>query len=426
MAKGQNSGIASTEASDSDLIPRNCATMDVNDPLSLEALEEVLAPQVAAYIQSRSLGNNPEAVYTIPTVVHVIHNSTESVGSGRNIANARIQEQMTILNDDFRRTNADATNTPSHFTGVAADSEINFCLITRYPSGHPNAGQLMPEYGVDRVSATSISGLSNTSSGYSTSTVNNTIKPQTSWNPNEVMNIWVCQLQSGLLGYATFPNSGSSNKDGTVMGYQYFGLTSGPYGKGRTTTHEVGHWLGLYHIWGDDGGSCSGSDLCADTPNQGNATGGCPSGVQTDNCTGGNGIMYQNYMDYSYDACMNIFTQDQKARMQSVMASQPRRSTLNGFSATLCSFPVSVDERVGKETISIFPNPSNGDVNVVLTSTEDAQIAIFNMVGEVVYSNNTLSSTNMKIDMSNKANGVYFVKVSTAKGITTKKILLTK
>lgn len=387
---------------------RTCGTMDNISAADLQALEKSLKPHIAAYIENQNLGNNAKkAIYNIPTVVHIIHNSNEGVGSGRNIPNARVLEQIQILNDDFRRTNADAVNTPSYFQGVAADCEINFCLVTRYPSGHPMAGQTLPEQGVDRVSTSQISGISNTSTGYPTGTIDGTIKPATQWNPDEVMNIWVCQLQSGLLGYATFPNSGPANRDGTVMGYQYFGLTGGNFGLGRTTTHEVGHWLGLYHIWGDDGNACSGTDQCADTPNQAGATNGCPSGVRTDGCTGGNGIMYQNYMDYSYDACMNIFTQDQKARMQSIMASQPRRSTLNGFSATLCTavgltadFNESATTITAGQTVtftdnSTGPNPITqwnwdfdvtnlGGVSPATANTQGAHVVTYNTPG--VYS----------------------------------------
>jgi len=406
---------------------RTCATMEANSPEAIANFEEQIAPQVAAYLQNVSGNNSPEAVYNIPTIVHIIHNSSESVGSGRNIPNARVLEQIQILNDDFRRTNADKINTPSGFVGVAADCQINFCLITKYPSGHPSAGQTLPERGVDRVSTSAISGISNTTSGYSMSTIDNTIKPATSWNPNEVMNIWVCQLQSGLLGYATFPNSGSANKDGTVMGYQFFGKTSSsPYHLGRTTTHEVGHWLGCYHIWGDDNGACSGSDQVSDTPNQANSTGGCPSGTRTDGCTGSSpGIMYQNYMDYSNDACMNVFTAGQKARMQSVMASQPRRSTLNGFSATLCA-ATGIDDLENVDGISIYPNPTKNIINISSAVIKNSEVAIYNMLGEMIYQNNSTTKNTITVDMTNQPNGVYFVKVKSDNKVITSKVLLTK
>lgn len=408
-------------------VTRTCGTMDNVSPQAIANFEDAITPHIAAYLQSINENNNPEAVYNIPTIVHIIHNADENVGSGRNISNLKVQQQITILNNDFRRTNADKVNTPAAFATKAADCQINFCLITKYPSGHPQAGQNLPEAGVDRVSTASISGVNNTSSGYSMSTIDNTIKPATSWNPNEVMNIWVCQLQSGLLGYATFPGTVAANKDGTVMGYQFFGnTTSSPYHLGRTTTHEVGHWLGLYHIWGDDNGACTGSDLCSDTPNQADATGGCPSGVKTDACaTTSPGYMYQNYMDYSNDACMNLFTADQKARMQSVMASQSRRSTLNGFSATLCA-ATGIDDVLMNDGFAIYPNPAKNFFTLNLISTQNTEVVIFNMVGELIYQNNNPAKNIITVDMNSQPNGVYFVKVKTNDKVVTKKVMLTK
>jgi hypothetical protein len=406
-------------------VTRTCGTMDNITAQDIANFEDAIAPHVAAYIQSQINNGNPEVSYNIPTIVHIIHNSNENVGSGRNISATRVVEQLQVLNDDFRRTNADKTNTPSYFTGVAADCEVNFCLVTRYPSGHPSAGQILPEKGINRVSAASISGVSNTSSGYSMSTIDNTIKPATFWNPAEVMNIWVCQLQSGLLGYATFPGTGFNSTQGTVIGYQYFGLTGGSYGLGRTTTHEIGHFLGLYHIWGDDNGACSGSDQCSDTPNQANATGGCPSGKKTDACTSGNGIMYQNYMDYSNDACMNIFTEKQKARIQSTLATSTYRKTLNSFSATLCA-PTSVDDIQGVDGISIYPNPTKNMININFTIIKNSEISIFNMLGEVVYLTNSFSKNSISVDMSNQPNGVYFVRVKTNDKLTTQKVILNR
>ena len=332
---GRVAGAHITTTPNSTPIPttRTCGAMDNVSQEQLDAFQDWLAPQVAAYLNQQAMGGSPEAIYTIPTVVHVIHNSNESVGSGRNIPQIRITEQLQVLNDDFRRTNADATNTPAMFTPVAADSEINFCPVTTYPSGHPQAGQALAVPGTNRVDATTI-GAGNTTTGYSTTVINNTIKPATYWNPAEVMNIWVCQLQGGLLGYAQFPG-GAANTDGTVMGYQFFGLTGGQFGLGRTTTHEVGHWLGLRHINGD--ANC-GNDFVADTPTQASLTNGCPNHPRP-SCSN-SGDMFQNYMDYSNDNCMNIFSNGQKAVMQAVMnptSGRTNRRTLDAFSATLCA-----------------------------------------------------------------------------------------
>ena len=166
------------------------------------------------------------------------------------------------------------------------------------------------------------------------------IKPQTIWNPDQYLNMWTTNfggINELTLGYAQFPNlsgldgiesnEGLASTDGVVMGYKYFGRVGNivePYDGGRTTTHEVGHWLGLKHIWGD--GDCSVDDFCADTPRSSGSNGGCRN---IDSCPSFSGMdMTENYMDYSDDACMNIFTQDQKTRMLTVMNNSPRRKEL--------------------------------------------------------------------------------------------------
>ncbi|MBL7776053.1 MAG: T9SS type A sorting domain-containing protein, partial [Saprospiraceae bacterium] len=153
------------------------------------------------------------------------------------------------------------------------------------------------------------------------------------WPRDAYLNLWVCDLSSGLLGYAQFPG-GPANTDGVVCDYLYFGTTATgaqpPFDKGRTATHEVGHWLNCYHIWGDDGTSCTGTDQVADTPNQADENYGCPA-FPTVSCSNGpNGDMFMNYMDYTDDACMNLFTQGQKTRMQALFGS-------GGFRAPLLS-----------------------------------------------------------------------------------------
>jgi hypothetical protein len=420
----QNNNSAST-ASATTFIPshRTCATNEMTSQTELDAFQDWLAPKVAAYLQSQENGGSPEQTFTIPTVVHVIHNSTESVGTGRNIPNARIFEQIQILNADFNRTNSDASNTPSAFTSIAANCEINFCLITEYPSGHALAGQTMPEQGVDRVSTADISGISNTTSGYSTTTINATIKPATSWNPNLVMNIWVVQISGGILGYAQFPGTGVANTDGTVIGYQFFGnTTASPYNKGRTATHEIGHFLGLRHIWGD--ANC-GNDQISDTPTQQTSNFGCPSFPHVTCSNGVNGDMFMNYMDYTDDACMNIFTAGQKAAIQSVMTSALRRSQLNASSATLCG-ALSVEDYLSNENVNIFPNPATDVINVSFTSSDDAEITVFNIVGGIVYNNQNVTNKTNEIDMSQEANGIYFVRVKSGDQIVTKKLILAK
>lgn len=269
------------------------------------------------------------SVRTIPTVVHVIYSN-----SSENITDAQVISQIDVLNEDFRRLNADTTSTPSGFQPVAADCQVEFCLATIDPNGNPTNG-------IDRVS---LSG-----SPFSRTYVDNTIKPTTVWDANNYFNIWVVNVGGGLLGWAQFPNSsglsglgtnnGNANTDGVVLLYTSVGRPphnpfSGPYNLGRTATHEVGHWLGLRHIWGD--GNCSQDDFCNDTPDSDNPNYACPTTHVSCSSTD----MVQNYMDYTYDACMNIFTSDQKARMDVVLANSPRRASL--LNSSVCGGTVGI------------------------------------------------------------------------------------
>jgi hypothetical protein len=291
---------------------RTCAAEEVlqqqllNNPALRQEIE-----RIEEHTRKFAQISHDRAVITIPVVVHVVW-----YNSAQNISDAEIQSQIDVLNADFRRTNADAGNTPAAFLGVAADCEINFCMAEQDPSGNATNG---------------IQRRQTTVNGFST---NDNVKFYNSggldiWDRDKYLNIWVCNLSNGLLGYAQFPG-GPANTDGVVCDYLYFGTinSSPPFDKGRTATHEVGHWLNCYHIWGDDGSSCSGSDQVSDTPNQADEHYGCPSFPQVSCSNGPNGDMFMNYMDYTDDACMNIFSTGQKNRMQSLFSAGGARVAL--------------------------------------------------------------------------------------------------
>jgi hypothetical protein len=273
------------------------------------------------------LMNNPQgdrALVTIPVVVHVVYNTT-----AENISDAQIQSQITVLNQDFRRLNADVANTPSAFSSLVGDANIEFCLATTDPNGNPTNGVL-------RVPTTA------TSFG-----TNNTVKSSTSggsnaWNASRYLNMWVCDISGSILGYAQFPG-GSASTDGVVIDYQYFGTigtATAPFNKGRTATHEVGHWLNLFHIWGDDGTGCTGSDQVTDTPNAAGSNVGCPAFPRVTCSNGPNGDMFMNYMDYTDDACMYMFSNGQVSRMQALFATGGARASL--LTSNGCGTPTPV------------------------------------------------------------------------------------
>lgn len=301
---------------------QRCATME-----NLERLKQ-LDPDLEARMQDleketqeaiRNMATNksgPNAVtgtvYQIPVVVHVLYNT-----SAQNISDAQIQSQIAVLNEDFRRTNADKTNTPAAFAGLAADCEINFCLASVSPTGAATNG--IVRKATSTISFSQDDGMKYSSSG-----------GDDAWPATKYLNIWVCNLGGGLLGYAQFPG-GPAATDGVVLNYKYVGRGGSavaPYNKGRTATHEVGHWLNLYHIWGDDNGACTGSDQVSDTPNQGAEHYGCPAFPSASCSNGTNGDMFMNYMDYTDDACMNMFSLGQASRMRALFNTGGAKASL--------------------------------------------------------------------------------------------------
>lgn len=270
-----------------------------------------------------------QAVVTLPVVFHIIH-SGEAEGAGTNISQALIHQQILQLNKDF----ANLSNSPY---GVAANSEIQFALAQRDPLGNTLA-----QPGINRIAYTS---RSFTAPPYTVGAsgagdyLGSVIKPATYWDPSRYINIWVLEMEAGILGIATFPAgsglpdmvySESNQTAGIAVGPETVGsifrpsTSCGTYTKGKTLTHEVGHFFGLRHIWGD--ANC-GTDYCDDTPvHQGQNT-GVPSHPKANSC-GTTDEMFENYMDYSDDVILNTFTAGQVARMQAVLANSPRRNTL--------------------------------------------------------------------------------------------------
>ncbi|HWY39123.1 MAG TPA: M43 family zinc metalloprotease [Bacteroidia bacterium] len=270
---------------------------------------------IQEYLNKTLASKTSQTTIQIPLVVHMVYSSTSD-----SVSDAQIFSQIQILNDDYTRNNADKVNTPSTFTSVASAPMVQYCWATRDPSGNPTNGIERRKSTVtswstdDKVKAYATGGLD-------------------AWDPSRYFNIWVCTLQSPLLGYGEFPTSTLSNTYGFVAGATCFGntgLAQAPYNKGRTATHEIGHCFNLIHIWGDDGGACTGTDQCNDTPNQGSENYGCPTYPHTDACSPASpGVMFMNYMDYTDDGCMNIFTVDQSARMLAVVNNPPYNALLS-------------------------------------------------------------------------------------------------
>ncbi|MFF0345973.1 M43 family zinc metalloprotease [Kribbella sp. NPDC004875] len=296
---------------------RQCGVMDVHRRLlstspEYAAARSALETATMAYV---SREQRFSGVARIPCVVHVVWNT-----NAQNISQAQIDSQIDVLNRDYRAANPDTSIVPSVFSGLIEDSRIEFFLATTDPNGQPTTG-------VTRTQTTSTS--------FSTddkvkSSATGGIDP---WPTDRYLNIWVCQLGGGLLGYAQFPG-GPANTDGVVIlhsGFGTNGTATAPFDLGRTTTHEVGHFLNLFHIWGDDGSGCSGSDECADTPNAAGPNFGVPTFPHVTCSNGPNGDLFYDYMDYTDDRGMVMFTHDQVARMQACLDTV--RTTLPVFGA---------------------------------------------------------------------------------------------
>lgn len=307
---------------------RNCATDSYLEVLKAQhphlAQERKQAQQnVQEQLQQQQGWQNLRAAttITIPVVFHVIYNN-----STENISDEQVLSQLAVLNADFRRMNADAANTPSYFQPFAADTRIEFCLARLDPAGNPSPGITRTQ-------------TSRTGFDYFTDYVKSTANGGTeAWDRDRYLNIWICDIKDDVLGYATPPGTALARQDGVVLHYAAIGAAPDnpflwPYNMGRTATHEVGHWLGLEHIWGGDDASCTDTDGISDTPNQEDYTLGCQGGIQSSCNNGPYGNMYQNYMDYSDDACMNLFTKGQAAYMNAVL-STIRSSLLNSLVCT--------------------------------------------------------------------------------------------
>ena len=382
---------------------------------TMEALEAQLAADpgqvrrmAAIESQTRQLLANPAlqrstaGTVIIPVVVHVLYNTT-----AQNISDAQVQSQIDVLNEDFRKLNADATKTPGIYAGLAVDANVQFVLAKRDPSGLATTGVIHKS--------------TKTTSWSTNDAVKNSKRGgDNAWDASKYLNLWACNLGQGLLGYAQFPG-GSAATDGVVILYSAFGsrakYTAGTYTTtydlGRTATHEVGHWLNLRHIWGDDSGACTGSDLVDDTPNQGAENYGCP--VFPHVTCSNSGDMSMNYMDYTDDKCMYMFSTGQSTRMNALFAAGGARvGLLTSAGGTAPRPALAVETR-----LSFYPNPATDMLTLDLPAGADAAryaVHVYDMRGhemtEVRYSGSG------QVQVSALPKGLYYVTIGNGAGTT--------
>lgn len=361
-----------------------------NRELYLQGMERL--KNLAENARMNRSANQTSAVVTIPVVVHVLYKTT-----AQNISLAQINSQLAVLNADFRKQNSDFNAVvPSVFRPFAADLEIQFVLATTDPMGNPTDG----------VTRKSVSSSFNLETSYYLGA------GQPSWDPYFYLNIWVGDFGSGsdTLGFAwpPIPYAGT-NRDGLVIGFRYFGTmgtAQAPFNKGRTATHEIGHYFGLEHPWGTSTtcGSPANNDGANDVPAVNGPHYGCPTfPTNTNTCTNSaNGAMFMNFMDYVNDGCMGMFTTNQKAIAREVL----EEIRVDMF--------LSTKQPELSNSVMISPNPTK-DIFKIKANEILGKVEIFDTTGKLV---KKVQPTNLEesINISELENGVYYLRIYSNSG----------
>jgi hypothetical protein len=357
--------------------------------------EKIAAIEAFTNLQSENSAMNrtENTVIKIPVVIHNLYHT-----QAEKISDAQVAGQIAALNKYFRRTNSDTMSTPVYFRQLAADCEIEFQLAISDPRRRSTNGIIRKYTPITQWKADDKMKFSSTMG-------------DDAWDSKSYLNIWVCNLDK-FAGYATMPG-GDESKDGLVISYSAFSTGNGAsgYNMGKTAVHETGHWLNLKHLWGDD---YCGDDGVSDTPKQASYTIGCPATVRITCGNGPYGDMYMNFMDLTNDNCINMFTQGQKARMRALFASGAARNSIllsKGLSSPLIFESPLPEEDPKWLHPQLFPNPASKEINLDLAYDSrwiGKTIFVTNLQGQnVMYV--TVTSKNIKIDISRLQSGMYFL-----------------
>ena len=408
---------------------RICGTTEYKQQLldanpSLNNVFKTIEKQTAATINKTNVNilnrdtTASEIIY-IPVVVHILYK-----GEAENISEAQIKSQIDVLNKDFRMLNADRVNTPVAFKSLAGDARIQFCLAQVDPQGKRTNG-------IERKYTSQDMFISDDAMKFPAQ------GGAAAWDSKRYLNIWICKMSSRSLGYATPPGA-AADRDGVVLAYDVFGTVGNVravYNKGRTATHEIGHWLGLIHVWGDE--KC-GDDHVDDTPTQQSYNYGCQTFPKVSSCSpNGNGDMFMNFMDFSDDACMNVFTLGQVKRMRALFAQNNfRNSFLASFAcdSTLAQAgPLAGDEVAPVVPVAtvpllsstkVYPSPVQTVTTIeckAATALTVKTLQVFNSLGVKVFTTR-LSQEKTTINLSNLTAGFYFIQVGDDKDKFTTRI----
>ena len=418
--------------------PNKCATMDVyeehmqNPVLKTNFVNADIAAKnwLSNPINKTNAFKKQNTIINIPVVVHVVYKN-----AAQNIPDTQVVRQIQILNECFRLQNANFPTGLAIFDSIGADVEIQFCLAATDPQGNSTTGIIRksapanagfdPIFNMDKVKSSTTNG-------------------DDPWPNDKYLNIWVCDMSffgiTAVLGYATFPGE-SPALDGVVIQSEYFGYGASslaPNNLGRTTVHEVGHFFGMRHIWADDDsgstGQCDSTDFVDDTPNQA-AKSQSDCNLSINSCSSEAAYwgaidpqdMVENYMDYSADGCMTMFTKGQKARMYSYLSTTPSRIALKLSTAGCSTLGIKDLYSNFNDYIFVYPNPTPNELHINITkfTPADLKCEIYNSNGQFVKSIKYLDFQNT-VDLSDLANGMYVVKIYNSELSAIKKIMLSK
>lgn len=343
--------------------------------------------------------NGPYQPVIIPIVIHVVYNETTSLF--QNLPDSVIQQQIGVINRDFNLLNSDTSTLTDTLKQLPDDFKIVFKLVTQDSLGNPHSGIIRVQ-------------TNKTNFGYWDNAVKfDSLGGSDPWDTKKYMNIWVCDLGGGLLGYSQFPG-GNDRTDGNVIDYavvgnQLYPWTYGPaYAGGRVLVHEIGHWLNLFHPWGNSG-ACS-EDYVDDTGLQDGPTYpnyGCPD-TSFSNCAPSEREAVKIYMDYCGDSCMVMFTKGQVER---------GRIALDIFRQDMIihNIPVDTPEEVVNTTIKIYPTLTSGEVNVEIGSktynSTTFTIKVYDIKGSIVHNETIPLSNHFKVNLNNLTNGLYIMNI---------------
>lgn len=361
----------------------------------IDAIEQFTTEKINTSAQSTQRLNRLPDIIKVPVVFHVLYHTSDE-----NIPKSTIDLLLGALNRDFNKKNSDTINIPAAFKPLAAAMGFEFKLATTDPQGKGTTG-IIKKYTPIK------SWMSDDNMKFSATYGDD------GWDSKSYLNVWICNMVD-VLGYSTLPGM-DAKKDGVVISYQDISVAYGTtptVNDLRTIVHEVGHWLNLLHVWGE---SYCGDDKVDDTPKQSTYTPGCPSGSRISCSNAPYGDMYMNYMDFTNDVCMNMFTNGQKARARALFElGGPRNSILYSKGLNISATPLDAalpDYYPKWLHVQVYPNPATTELKLFFEYDErwiGKKLDIMDITGRIVISK-IISSKNEVINVSKLNAGTYFI-----------------